>query len=72
MSAMHADPPHARAQSPADTRVRRLRQIPLRPLRLRRVKSERLSDFLEALCDEQLSRWTKFRVCVGVWRRKRE
>jgi hypothetical protein len=31
------------------------------------AKSKRLSDFLDALSDEQLSTWQKLRALVGVW-----
>jgi len=31
------------------------------------VKSKRLSDFLDAVSDERLSAWAKFRSFVGVW-----
>jgi hypothetical protein len=34
------------------------------------VKSKRLSDFLDALSDEQLSAWAKFKAFAAVWRRK--
>jgi len=31
------------------------------------VKSKRLSDFLDALFDERLSWWDKFRAFLGIW-----
>ena len=34
------------------------------------VKSKRLSDFLDALSDEQLSGWKKFKAFAAVWRRQ--
>lgn len=36
------------------------------------VKSKRLSDFLDALSDEQLSMWTKFKAFIAVWRNDRD
>jgi hypothetical protein len=36
------------------------------------VKSKRLSDFLDALSDEQLSAWSKFKAFAAVWRRRSE
>ena len=36
------------------------------------VKSKRLSDFLDALSDEQLSVWTKLKALVVVWQRERD
>ena len=33
------------------------------------VKSKRLSDFLDALSDERLGPWEKFKALAGVWRR---
>lgn len=33
------------------------------------AKSKRLSDFLDALSDERLSVWMKFKALAGVWRR---
>ncbi len=36
------------------------------------VKSKRLSDFLDALSDERLSAWTKFKALGAVWRRDDE
>jgi hypothetical protein len=35
------------------------------------ARSKPLSDFLEALSDERLSTWAKFRALLGVWRRPR-
>jgi hypothetical protein len=34
------------------------------------AKSKRLSDFLDALSDEQLSAWSKAKALAAVWRRK--
>jgi Mg2+ and Co2+ transporter CorA len=34
------------------------------------VKSKRLSDFLDALSDERLGAWTKFKALAAVWRRE--
>ena len=34
------------------------------------VKSKRLSDFLDALSDDRLSTWTKFKALAAVWRRQ--
>ena len=36
------------------------------------VKSKRLSDFLDALSDEQLSVWTKLKALARVWQRERD
>ena len=33
------------------------------------AKSKRLSDFLDALSDERLSAWMKFKSLGAVWRR---
>jgi hypothetical protein len=33
------------------------------------AKSKRLSDFLDALSDERLSTWLKFKALAAVWRR---
>jgi hypothetical protein len=32
------------------------------------AKSKRLSDFLDALSDERLGAWAKFKALAGVWR----
>jgi len=32
-------------------------------------KSKGLSDFLDALSDDRLSTWTKFKALAAVWRR---
>lgn len=36
------------------------------------VKSKRLSDFLDAVSDERLSAWNKFKAFTAVWRPGRE
>lgn len=36
------------------------------------VKSKKLSDFLDALSDEQLSAWTKLKAVGNIWRREVE
>jgi hypothetical protein len=36
------------------------------------VKSKRLSDFLDALSDEQLPAWTKVKAFAAVWRRQED
>jgi hypothetical protein len=36
------------------------------------VKSKRLSDFLDALSDERLSTWTKFKALLAVWGRSKD
>ena len=36
------------------------------------AKSRRLSDFLDALSDENLSPWAKFKSLAAVWRRSHE
>jgi hypothetical protein len=33
------------------------------------AKSKGLSDFLDALSDERLSVWSKFKALLAVWRR---
>ena len=36
------------------------------------AKSKRLSDFLDALSEERLSPWVKFKAFVAVWGRERD
>jgi hypothetical protein len=36
------------------------------------AKSKRLSDFLDALSDERLSTWTKFKAFAAVWRHEKD